>query len=106
MKKEDLLKIIGIREGEDFEQIKSRDFEDLIFSKLKKFGKVKKQVSVLNRGDGRKGRIDLVFQPYRFEYAIELDRKTPRAKSIFKVSNYNDRKGFIITRSPYKIIQI
>lgn len=106
MHKEDLYRIIGISEGQDYGWMKSREFENLICSELKKHGKIKRQVVVPNRGDGRRGRIDVVFKPYQFEYAIEIDRMQPRTKSIFKVVHYNDKQSFVITRSPYSIIEI
>lgn len=48
------------------------------------------EVRVPDRGDGRPGRIDIVLARAggHPEVAIELDCKTPRAKSLFKVRNH------------------
>jgi hypothetical protein len=106
MQKEDLYKMIGIEPYKDFEEMKARDFENLISSELKKYGEIKRQVTVEDRGDGHRGRIDLCFKPHNFWYAIEIDRKQPREKSKFKIRYFSSRRGFIILRAPYQIIEV
>ncbi len=88
--------------GKDYKNLNSKEFSDLIISFLKS-GKIKKEVVVSDRGDGRSGRIDLVYLKDGKEIAIELDRLKPRYKSIFKLKNYGADKSFVITRSPVKI---
>lgn len=100
-----LIELINL-DLDDYGFMNAIDFELLISSRLSKHGVVKRQVKVSNRGDGRKGRIDVVFVLNSKEYAIEIDRKTPREKSIFKVTNYNENPCFIILRSPLTFIQV
>ncbi len=103
----DLYNLIDISSG-DYEEYSAKQFEDLIYKRLVKHGKVLRQVKVHDRGDGRGGRIDLVF--YSLEemvgIPIEIDRQTVRKKSIFKVRLFNPINCFVITRSPYKIFKI
>jgi len=106
MNSEDLYKLIGIQEGRDFGEMKAREFENLVSLELEKHGTVKRQVIVPNRGDGRRGRIDLTFKAHQVEYPIEIDRKSARQKSIFKVKSFDQNRAFIILRSPYKIIKV
>lgn len=40
---------------------------------------------VSDRGDGRSGRIDIIAIKGDLKLAIEIDRKSPRAKSIYKL---------------------
>ena len=58
---------------------------------------VRAEVEVPNRGDGRKGRIDLVVD-HPFKAAIEVDRKTVRKKSIYKLSMLPDYEAITIIR--------
>lgn len=101
-----LLSFIDIKEGEDFSFLKAIDFENLICTKLLKFGKVERQVKVKDRYDGRRGRLDIVFEYLGEKYAIEIDRMTPRNKSLFKVKHYNKNIAFVILRAPYKVIAV
>lgn len=64
----------------------SRWFEDTAYHLLRGLGfDVLRQVVVPDRGDGRRGRVDLVAYKETALIAIELDRCWPRKKSIFKV---------------------
>ena len=45
------------------------------------------EFKVQNRGDGRSGRIDIVAYKDSIKLAIEVDRMSPRNKSIFKLLN-------------------
>jgi len=102
--KEILQKILDIKG--DYSNIEAKEFEKFICSFLEKHGKVSRQVKVPDRGDGRSGRIDIVFE-YRDELIpIEIDRKTPRIKSVYKVRSFNSTNAFILVRSPFDILQV
>lgn len=101
-----LREVIGIEEYEDLEQIDAASFEKQIAERLAKIGEVQRQVRVENRGDGRAGRIDLVLMTDEEAVPIEIDRMTPRAKSIFKVRSFNPDSAFVITRSPFRVLQV
>lgn len=91
--------------GLDYNKLSSKEFSDLICSYLKK-GQIQKEVFVPNRGDGRSGRIDLVYRIDNKIIAFELDRLSPRRKSIFKLKEFNADESYIITRSPFLITPI
>lgn len=95
--------MIGIEEGEEYGDTDARSFEILLASKLEKHGKVHTQVKVSDRGDGRRGKIDLVLETEGQLIPIEIDRLSPRRKSVFKVQLFNEDSAFVITRSPFKI---
>ena len=57
---------------------------------------VKAQVTVPNRGDGRRGRVDLYIPSLGL--GIEIDRRSPRAKSRHKLSYF--RHGLLVTIEP------
>lgn len=102
---EALKELIGL-ENKDYEHISAKSFELLVIERLKLFGEIKTQVSVVDRGDGRSGRIDIVFYFNSEEVAIEIDRKNVRAKSKFKVRSYSKENAFCITRSPYAVFKV
>lgn len=61
--------------------------------------KVRDEVEVPNRGDGRKGKVDLVIdEPEKI--AIEVDRRSVRQKSIFKMAQLTEHKPMSILREP------
>lgn len=61
---------------------------------LKSLGfEVRKDVVVPNRGDGRKGLIDIIAVRGSEVLAIELDWHTPRLKSLFKIQHYKSATG-------------
>lgn len=61
-------------------------FERAVRDGLKKLGfTVRQNVIVPNRGDGFRGKVDIVAERGNERAAIELDAATPREKSIFKV---------------------
>lgn len=108
MKDIDLIEILGIHRKEQFDivnKMNSREFHCLIESLLEKHGELEREVFVKNRGDGRTGRIDLVFTYEGVKYPIELDRKSARYKSIFKIREYSPFGGFVITRDPFSVIR-
>lgn len=92
--------------NQDHEKVKAKDFEDLIYSILIKRGRVKRQVTVPNRGDGRRGKVDLVWYFENETIGIEIDRKTTRKKSIHKLKELGADKIYAITRSPFSIKEI
>lgn len=86
--------------------MKAKDFEVLVCEKLKKLGEVKKQVRVPDRYDGRFGRVDLVLNTGRQVIGVEIDRKTTREKSVFKLRQLGADKMYSILRSPFSIKEI
>lgn len=98
--------MIGIEEGEDFGGMNALDFEEKVVANLSKYGHVMRQFKVPDRGDGRKGKIDIVFHYVGEFIPIEIDRKSPRKKSIFKVRWFNKYNAYVITRSPFRLIKV
>lgn len=93
--------------GKDYEEMKSKPFADMVIGLLKKDGRyIKREVRVSDRGDGLSGRIDVVYEDIYGVTAIEIDRKSPRKKSIMKLQNLAADHRFIILRSPVSIIKI
>ncbi len=90
----------------NYDSLSSSEFESVIFSFLRKFGEVKRQVFVDNRCDGKKGRVDFVLNFNGLKVGIEADRKTPRKKSIFKLKRLNLDERYVITREPFSVITI
>jgi hypothetical protein len=105
MSTETLTKIIGLNLEEDYEDISAKPFEEIICAALSKVGRVKRQVEVSNRGDGRRGYIDFVLFAAGETVPIEADRRTPRQKSIFKVRSINPGNAFVVTRSPFRVLK-
>lgn len=90
-----------------YDDIPSKLFEDFVYKQLLPLGKVTRQFRVPNRGDGRPGKIDFVVElPSGALVAIEVDRKTPRQKSIFKTRSLAPGNAFVITRSPLFVKQV
>lgn len=54
------------------------------------------EVPVADRGDGRTGRIDLVAERDDIRVAIEIDRESPREKSLFKLRQFDCAKVVIV----------
>jgi hypothetical protein len=57
-----------------------------------------KEIWVDDRGDGRRGRIDIVASNNAHTLAIEIDRLTPREKSVFKLKQVNGVIRIILLR--------
>lgn len=53
---------------------------------------------VENRGDGRRGRVDIEAIKRGWAVGIEIDRKTPRFKSLVKLNSRGDWLKVIATR--------
>lgn len=56
---------------------------------------------VNDRYDGRNGRIDIVCYKGNETVAIEVDNKTPRKKSIYKLEHFKATKKYVICRNGY-----
>lgn len=89
--------------GKDYSDLSAKDFSKLIESNFANNYKIQKEVSVSDRGDGRTGRIDIVISDSDRKIAIELDRLTPRKKSIIKLMNLDATERYVVTRAPVTI---
>lgn len=58
--------------------------------------KVKRNFVVPNRGDGRRGKIDIVARRESECVAIELDHVEARAKSLFKLRNFTEATARLV----------
>lgn len=78
----------------------AKGFELLVANELKAQGyQVKREVWVDDRGDGRRGRIDLVASKDNEVHAIELDLASPRMKSALKLLEYPATHRWIVLRN-------
>lgn len=59
---------------------------------------VRREVLVENRGDGHRGRVDLVAERDGCRVAIECDRKTARRKSIMKLGQVPATGRLVVCR--------
>lgn len=82
----------------------AKTFQQAVENELRAKGwKVFREICVKDRGDGVRGRIDLVVtSPVRM--AIELDRTSARKKSRFKLAQFDGLK-FVILRQGARVIQ-
>lgn len=90
-----------IIQGMSTEELKSsRSFHDAVEKRLRDAKcETVREYRVDERGDNHCGYIDIVVtHPLRM--AIELDRKSPRNKSITKLKRYGVGDLFVITRNP------
>ena len=103
-----LLNELNKLEGKDFEDLSAKDFQDVIDNILSKYGRVWREVVVEDRGDGKRGRIDLVLLTDKDSLllAFEIDRKTERKKSVFKLEQYPSQRSYVLLRSPFRMIRI
>lgn len=90
--------------GKEYRGLSSREFLNLIKSSLQ--GKVTSEFKVPERGDGRTGRIDILYEVDGKRYGIEIDRISARRKSIVKLYSIDLDYRVVITRSPVNIIYI
>mgnify|MGYP000166782503 CR=1 FL=1 len=93
-------------QGKDYREVKALDFEDLVVEILKDAGSIKRQVVVQDRGDGRRGRIDLVLTTKKEVIGIEIDYGAARKKSIFKLNQLSCDRRVILLRAPFSIIEL
>jgi len=100
------MKFINSLKGKDYSKMSSKEFEDFLFSFFKKFGEVKRQVLVSDRGDGRRGKVDFLVHTPTHSVGIEVDRKTPRIKSAFKLRVLGAPESYILTKDPFSITKV
>jgi hypothetical protein len=60
---------------------------------------------VADRGDGSRGRVDIVIHAIAGDLGIELDDRCPRQKSRFKVSSFVGG-GFVVMRASRTFVRI
>lgn len=71
----------------------------LVSSTLSELGfDVKNEYPVPDRGDGRNGRIDVFAEKNGYRLAIEIDRLSPRQKSVIKLKSLDDCDRIILLR--------
>lgn len=92
--------------GEDYSEMSAKDFCTFIIGLIAGDGYCQTEVMVDDRGDGRRGRVDIVFHPRGRIVGIELDRITPRKKSIAKLKSLGADESYVITRAPFTIHNI
>lgn len=69
--------------------VNARRFHHLAAVGMEKIGyEVKREFLVPNRGDGRRGKIDIVGRRNNEIVAIELDHVSARAKSLYKIKHF------------------
>lgn len=91
--------------NKDFNHLSAKDFSFLVCSHLNN-GILIKEFPVPDRGDGRSGRVDLIYKKRNKTIAFEFDRLIPRKKSIFKLKSLTVDEKYVITRSPFAIHSI
>lgn len=89
-----------VSEVQDYEDSTAKTYQDAFEEALlRRRLNVVREYPVPHRGDGRSGRVDLVvFDDHEMVFALELDRKSPRYKSEFKLGQL-DVPGYIVCRS-------
>jgi hypothetical protein len=96
---------------EDFGNWKAKQFSDYVCDLMVMDNEgeynIKKEVKVKDRGDGRIGKVDVVFTDNNGKIlGIEIDRQSPRKKSVFKLNQLDVDERYIILRSPVQIIKL
>lgn len=75
----------------------SEQFHCEVVRGMKTLGyEVKRNVTVGDRGDGARGRIDVIARRDAELIALELDHSRPRKKSLFKIKHYPNATGRIV----------
>lgn len=89
--------LITLLEGK-FDFDKAAELHDAVEAEITNAGfNCQREYSVADRGDGRRGRIDLLVTGRNGEQCgIEIDRINPREKSVIKLKQVSD--GFILVR--------
>jgi hypothetical protein len=82
----DVLDLLRLITGSD-----ANEFHDNAETVFREKWKVSREFVVDDRGDGRIGRVDLVIHHPDGDIGVELDRMSPRQKSIFKLTENFDR---------------
>ncbi|MDH6372796.1 hypothetical protein M2444_004625 [Paenibacillus sp. PastF-3] len=77
--------------------LNAKETQTKITSFLKKKGwSCKNELFINDRGDGKKGRVDIVAHKDGITLAIEIDRLHPRKKSILKLQGINAYRILIL----------
>lgn len=98
-----LEKMMGELPAQAFEDAST--FHNTVFDYLVSYGcKVQSEYFVADRGDGRDGKIDIVFWNENEVIGIELDRESPRQKSIFKLNQIDCGKVILLREGNLKIL--
>lgn len=82
----------------------AKDYQNAILSSLRNAGfECKKEFKVDSRGtkDGRGGRVDLAIEIGEFRIGIEIDRRSPRVKSLYKLRHGPFDKTILVLREPF-----
>ena len=101
-----MLSVLDNLAGKDFTNIEAKIFENVIAYLLRNEWEVIKQYRVSNRWDGRRWYVDLALRTKNDLVGIEIDGKSARRKSIYKLCNGNFTKKIIILRSPFTIFEL
>lgn len=81
--------------------LRAPEFHDAVEQALVALGfACDREVLVADRGDGQRGRLDLVARRGEERIAVELDSHTPRAKSVTKLRGVRDAARVIVLRHP------
>lgn len=77
----------------------AKQAHDLVIERLENRGYLcEREYTVKDRGDGRVGRIDVLARKEAHILAIEIDRLTPRDKSVFKLRQVPNAEKIILLR--------
>ncbi|MCX8967390.1 hypothetical protein EHW66_21215 [Erwinia psidii] len=93
--------LIAQLEEKFFTADQMRKFEHVFVAKIKATGcSLQKNYTLAELSDGRKGRVDwLITAPTGEQCAIEVDNKSPRRRSVLKLSELpNGISGFVLLK--------
>lgn len=77
----------------------AKQAHEAVIERLESYGYVcEREYAVKNRGDGKAGRIDILARNETHIMAIEIDRLTPRDKSVFKLRQVPNAERIILLR--------
>lgn len=92
---DDVLDAVRSAEGDNAERFMASVARALVGAGYSVRGR---EVIVDDRGDGRRGRIDLIVERGELVIAIECDRKTARRKSVIKLGRYPATGRLVVCR--------
>lgn len=100
--------IIGAISSTVFRGIeRAGQFQNCVQGLLERRGwRVEREVVVGDRGDGRRGKVDLVASQAGYRVGIELDNRSPRAKSVHKLRALSCDERLVVLRvrsAPYRV---
>lgn len=85
----------------------ARGFQEAVAARLRASGwTVRSEVPVSSRGDGRRGRVDLVAERDGEVVAIECDRLSPREKSLAKLRAMVADARLVLLRTPRGVADV